>query len=167
MNQYKLVKDRELHRVVSTAIIHKNGKYLITRRSLEKKVYPGKWTVPGGGLSIDDYINEKPNKDGCWYFSLEKGLRREIKEEVGLEVGKISYLLDLCFIRQDNIPVITLSLYAPHKKGKVKLSGEDIDFAWISRKDVKKYDLIAGIPEEIMMVDDIIRKKRYKNYFSS
>jgi len=40
----------ELHRVVSTAIIHKNGRFLITRRSLNKKAFPGKWTVPGGGL---------------------------------------------------------------------------------------------------------------------
>lgn len=42
--------DKELHRIAITGIIYNDeGKYLITRRSLEKKVFPGKWTVPGGG----------------------------------------------------------------------------------------------------------------------
>ncbi len=163
--KFSKIKDRELHRIVATAIIHKNGKYLITKRSMDKKVYPGKWTVPGGGLAIDDYVSDKPNQDGCWYFSLEKSLRREISEEVSLEVGKIDFLLDLCFIRPDNTPVITLSFYAPLKKGKVKLSGEDVDFAWVERKELNKYDLIAGIQEEIYMVDDILQGKKPKNYF--
>lgn len=163
--KFAKIKDRESHRIVATAIVHKNGKYLITKRSLSKKVYPGKWTVPGGGMSIDDYVSEKPNKDGCWYFSLERSLRREVKEEVNLEIGKIDYLLDLCIIRPDNRAVITFSFYAPYIKGKVEISDECIDFAWVSRKDVKKYDLIDGIRTEIYMVDDIINHRRVKNYF--
>lgn len=154
------IKNRELHRIVSTAIIHRRGKFLIVRRSLEKKVWPGRWTVPGGGLEIDDYINTRPTtKNDIWYFALENSLRREVKEEAGLEIGKVSYLLDLAFIRPDNIPVITLSFYAPWEKGKVKLDSENIEFAWIKAEETKKYDLIEGIAEEIEMVDRILRGK--------
>ena len=163
--KYAEIEDREMHRIVSTAIIHKDGKFLITKRSPNKKVFPNKWTVPGGGMAIDDYICDKPNDEGCWYFAMEKSLRREIMEEVGLEVGKLDYLLDLCFIRPDNVPVITLSFYAPHRKGKVILSDEDVDFAWVKRKDLDKYDLITGIREEIYMVDDILNGKKPKDYF--
>ncbi len=53
------IKNRELHRITSTAIIHKNGKFLITQRSLDKKAFPGKWVVPGGGLEVDDYIRNR------------------------------------------------------------------------------------------------------------
>ncbi len=50
------IKYRELHRITSTAIIYKDDKYLITKRALNKKAFPGKWTVPGGGLkSIFSY----------------------------------------------------------------------------------------------------------------
>lgn len=163
--KYAKIKDRELHRIVSTAIIHKDGKYLITKRSLSKKVFPGMWTVPGGGMAIDDYVNEKPNKDKVWYFSLEKSLRREVSEEVNLEIGKIDYLLDLTLIRPDNIPVITFSFYAPWKKGKVQISDESVEYAWVSRNEAKKYNLIAGIREEIYMVDDILNGQKPKNYF--
>ena len=46
-----------LHEVVITTIIVKAGKYLITRRSKNKKRFPGMWTVPGGHLETNDYIN--------------------------------------------------------------------------------------------------------------
>ena len=156
--KYPEIKNRELHRIVSTAIVHKDGKFLIVRRSLDKKVFPGKWTVPGGGLEIDDYIDTLVStKDNNWYYALETSLRREVKEEVGLEMGRVSYLLDLAFIRPDGIPVITLSFYAPWKAGEVKLNSENIEYAWISASESKNYDLIAGITEEIEMVDKILK----------
>ena len=37
-----------LHEVAITTIVVKDNKYLITRRSLNKKRFPGMWTVPGG-----------------------------------------------------------------------------------------------------------------------
>jgi len=92
------IKDRELHRITSTAIIYKDGKYLLLKRSLKKKAFPGKWTVPGGGLEVDDYINLPKTTKDHWYFGIGKSLRREIKEECNLEVGKIKYLLDIIFI---------------------------------------------------------------------
>ena len=152
------VQNRELHRIVSTAIIYKDGRFLITRRSLNKKVFPGKWTVPGGGLEIDDYVDTPPTTaDNQWYFVLETSLRREVREEVGIEMGKVDYLLDLAFIRPDNMPVITLSFYAPWKKGEVKLNPENIEYAWVLAEEAKNYNLIKGISEEIEMVDKILK----------
>lgn len=148
-----LPENRELHRIVATCIIHNNGKYLITKRALNKKAWPGKWTVPGGGMTIDDYIGLEANSHGVWYNALETTLRRELEEEVGLEVGKIEYLLDMTFIRPDKIPVITLSFYAPFKSGEVKLNPESIDHAWISADDARNHDLIDGIAEEIGLVE--------------
>lgn len=158
--KYPEIKNRELHRIVSTAIIHKDGKFLIVRRSLNKKVFPGRWTVPGGGLEIDDYIETQPStNDNNWYYALETSLRREVKEEVNLEIGKTNYLLDLAFVRPDGIPVITLSFYADWKAGEVGLDSENIEYVWISANEAKKYDLIAGIAEEIEMTDKILKGK--------
>ncbi len=156
--------NKELHRIVSTAIIYKKEegviKYLITKRSPHKKVFPNKWTVPGGGLETDDYIATSPSTpDGQWYYALYTSLRREIKEEVNLEVGFIKYLLDLAFIRPDGVPVITLSFYAPYKGGEVKLDEDATEFVWVTYEECKKYDLIKGILDEIRMVDEILNGK--------
>jgi 8-oxo-dGTP pyrophosphatase MutT (NUDIX family) len=152
------IKHKELHRVTSTAIIYKDGKYLITQRSLDKKAFPGKWTVPGGGLETDDYTNTSPSTEaGQWYFALEKSLRREIKEETNLEVEEVKYLLDLTFIIPDGTPAIVLSFYTNYKSGEVKLDKDNIAYAWVTYEEAKQYNLIDGILEEIKMVDEIIK----------
>ncbi len=153
--------DKELHRIAITCIIYnKQGRYLVTKRSPTKKVHPGKWTVPGGGLTIDDYIHTKTKYSGQWYGAVETTLRREVKEEVNVKIGKAEYLLDLTFIRPDAIPVIVLSYYAPYVSGKVKLDSDTVEYAWITLKEAKKLDLIEGIFDEIKMVDKILRKRR-------
>ena len=154
------IKDRELHRITSTAIIYKlEGKsyqYLITQRSLDKKAFPGKWTVPGGGLEVDDYINQPKNSAGLWYGAIENSLRREVKEEVNLEVGKIKYLLDITFIRPDGVPAIILSFYCPYQSGEVKLDQDSIDHHWVTAEEAKNYELIDGILDEIKIVEQIL-----------
>ena len=154
------IKDRELHRIALTAIIQKDGKYLITKRAENKKAFPGKWTVPGGGLEVDDYIDIEPTtKSGQWYYAIETALRREIKEEVNLEVDKPKYLLDLTFIRSDGTPVVILSYYCNYKFGEVKLDDDSTDYAWVSVDELDDYDLIDGIAEEIQEVDEILKNK--------
>lgn len=151
------IKDKELHRITSTAIIYKDGRYLILRRNLNKKAFPGKWTVPGGGLETDDYVNLPPSGAGQWYHAIEMSLRREIKEEAGLEVGALNYLVDIAFIRPDGIPVVILSYWANYKSGEVNLDEDNINYAWVSYEEAKNYDLIEGILEEIEMVDNMLK----------
>lgn len=162
------MKNKELHRITSTAIIYKKQKkeikYLIAQRSLNKKAFPGKWTVPGGGLETDDYINTKKTTKDHWYFAIENSLKREVKEEVNLEVGRVKYLLDIVFIIPNGTPAIILSFYCPYKSGKVKYDRDTIDHAWVTCKQAKKYDLIDGILEEIEMVEKILRGGKNINY---
>lgn len=145
----------ELHRVTATAIIHKDGRYLIVKRNPDRKVFPGRWGVPGGGLEKEDYINTPKTTPDAWYYAVENSLLREIKEEVGLQVHKPKYLLDLVFIRPDGIPVVTLSYYCDWKSGEVKLNEENADYKWVSVEEAENYDLIEGILDEIKMVDKI------------
>lgn len=160
------VKDKELHRITTTTLVYKtdNDKqfiYLITKRAMHKKVMPGKWTIPGGGLNVDDYISTKPSTEGAlqWYGALEISLRREIEEEVNLKVGKPEFLVDLTFIRPDGIPVICFSYFAPYLSGEVKLDDDATDFAWVTLEEAKKYDLIDGIWDEIRQVDEILKSR--------
>ncbi len=151
------IEHRDLHRITSTAIIYRDGKFLILRRALTKKAFPGKWTVPGGGLEVDDYINTPKTTADLWYFGLINSLKREIKEECGLEVGKLKYLLDITFIKPEGIPAIILSFYTDYKSGEVQLDEDSIEFAWVTYEEAKNYDLIDGILAEIEMVDKIFK----------
>ncbi|MEO8637331.1 MAG: NUDIX domain-containing protein [Candidatus Taylorbacteria bacterium] len=157
------VPKKELHRVVPAVIIYNSeGKFLIVKRSSRLKIFPGKWHVPGGGLSMDDYMNlpSSSPKQKQWYYVIERALRREVREEVGLEIGKPTYLLDVAFILPNGVPVIVLTYYAKYASGKFKSSEESVEMAWVSASEAKKYDLIEGIAGEIEMVDAILKAKK-------
>ena len=152
----------ELHRIVLTAIIYNDeGKYLITKRSPNQKVHPNKWTVPGGGVEPDDYINTPTTFGKAWYRVVEKTLKREVKEEVNLDIDNLEYLLDLIFVRPDGVPVLVLSYFAKLVSGEVVLEeGDATDYAWVTPKEAEDYDLIGGILEEIQEADQILKSRK-------
>lgn len=142
------------HEVAITAIVVKDGKYLITRRVLTKKRFPGKWTVPGGKLEMSDYANLPKDTEDCWYNVIERVVRREVKEEVGLEIKDIEYVTSLTTIDKDGTPILIISCMAEWESGEVVLQESETDqHAWVTTAESKTYDLIGGIEEEFMMAD--------------
>lgn len=147
-----------LHEIAITAIVIKDGKYLITRRSHNKKRFPGKWTVPGGKLEVEDYIKLPKDTEFYWYNVLEKVLRREVKEEVGVEIKNIEYITSLATVHADGNPSLVISCMADYVSGKVKLQKDEADdFAWVTLKEAKIYDLIDGIYDELVMTENKIK----------
>ncbi|MFC1721805.1 NUDIX domain-containing protein [Patescibacteria group bacterium] len=155
------------HYVVVTGIIIKDGKYLITKRSPDEKAFPNQWTVPGGKLEVSDYKDRAKDTDEHWYNVLESLLRREVTEEVCLQVKNINYLTSLTFIRPDGIPTIIISLYADYDSGKVELCDDLTEYAWVTLSEAKDYDLISGIYEELEMLDQKLQGKQIGEWQSN
>ena len=144
-----------LHEVAITAIIIKEEKYLITRRALTKKRFPGKWTVPGGKMETSDYLKLPKDTEFYWYNVLERTLKREIGEEVGLEIANIEYVTSLARVHEDGSPSLVISCMADWVSGEVQLQPEETDqFVWVSLEEAKTYDLLDGIYDELLMVDN-------------
>jgi 8-oxo-dGTP pyrophosphatase MutT (NUDIX family) len=148
------VENQTLFEVVTTAIIVKDGKYLITRRAASKKRFPKKWTVPGGHFETKDYVDLPKDTQDYWYNVLERTLRREVQEEVGLEIDNIIYVTSLAALHEGKNPSLVISCVADWVSGEVKLQEDETDqFAWVSLDEAKDYDLIDGIYDELAMAD--------------
>jgi len=155
------VNDDRLHEVVITAIVVKDGKYLITRRSPDKRRFPGMWTVPGGKLEISDYVDLPKETEFYWYNVLEKVLRREVMEEVGIDIDNIDYVTSLATIHADGNPSLVISCLADYASGEVTLQeGETDKFAWVGLEEAKDYDLLDGIYEELVMAEKQLKGER-------
>lgn len=152
-------KDK-LNYVVVTGIIVQDDKFLIVKRSLEEKAFPGLWTVPGGKLRKSEYLNIPKDTSDSWYNVLEKLLVREVKEETGLQIKNIRYLLNLAYIRSDGFPTVIISLYCDWASGKVRLSKELTEYAWITAEGLKSYKFVPGLREEIEMVNKILKGQK-------
>lgn len=151
--------ENKSHYIVVTVVVVKDGKYLITKRAAHEKMFPNRWTVPGGKLEKKDYIN-KPHDTSSkqWYGVFEEVAAREVLEETNLKIKNIGYITNLAFIRSDGTPTIVVSLYADYLSGEVKLSEDMSDFAWVTLEEAKDYDLIDGIFEELEMLDSLLKK---------
>jgi 8-oxo-dGTP pyrophosphatase MutT (NUDIX family) len=151
-----------MHYIVITGIItNKQGKYLIAKRADWEKAFPGRWTVPGGKLEVLDYVLRKKDTPHHWYNIFEDLLKREIKEEVNLEIENINYITSLVYIREDKIPCLIVSLSANTLENEsVQLCNALTEYAWVNLEEAKNYDLIEGIYEEIEILDKKLFSKQ-------
>lgn len=151
--------DPRLHFVVATGIVVKDGKFLIVKRAPNEKAFPSKWSVPGGKLVLSEYQNLPKTSPSHpqWYGVVDWVLRKEVREETGIEIDSPQYLCDLVFVRPDGFPVVTLSYWARYKSGEVRLDKSHTDFAWVTLREAKSYDLIDGIWKELEDVDKLSR----------
>ena len=152
-----------LHEVAITTIVVKDNKYLITRRSLDKKRFPGMWTVPGGKMETSDYLQLPKDTKYYWYNVLERTLQRELKEEVNIEVDNIKYVTSLATVHTDGSPSLVISCMADYVSGDIKLQEEELDqYAWVSLEEAKNYNLIDGIYDELIIAERMRKGEKVK-----
>ena len=162
-----MTENQFLHEVVITAIIVKDGKYLVTRRSLNKKRFPGKWTVPGGRLEVSDYIGLPKETEFYWYNVLERVLKREVFEEVGINIKNIIYVTSLATIHQDGSPSLVISCMADYDSGEIQPQESETDqHEWVSLEEAKNHDLLDGIYDELVMAENLRKgvKSEWKRF---
>ncbi|MBR9701996.1 NUDIX domain-containing protein [Candidatus Pacearchaeota archaeon] len=146
----------QAHYVVITCIpVNEEGKYLIAKRAEKEKAFPGLWTVPGGKLEVLDYALREKDTSAHWYNVFEDVAKKEMKEEVGLEVKNIEYVTSMVYIRSDGVPAVIVSLWAKvvGDSTKVKLCHALTDYKWVTLEEAKNYELIDGIYEELEILD--------------
>jgi len=124
--------NKELFKVVITAIVAKDGKFLIAKRSNKEEKFLGEWTMPSGKLDTGDYIKDQKDTAHYWYNVLETTLKREVWEEIGARIDNICYVTSLADNHKGKDPSIVLSMMADWAKGKGGISDELIEYAWVS-----------------------------------
>ncbi len=153
----KNAKSDKLFYFVANVVIYRESdrRCLILQRSSKEKVHPGKFCVPGGKLEWGDFDLSKPTRVNGEVLdfsrAVENLLVREAREEAGVEIdSKLAYLNSMAFIRPDGIPVVLIKFAAKYLSGEAKPeSGAFINCAWVNGEEVKNYDSILGVPEEI------------------
>ncbi len=125
------------------AIIEKNGKILVIRRSSKYEHLTDAWDIPGGRLEF----GEEP----------EAGLRRELQEETGLELDKIKQILDASTVfknEEKQIVRITYLCTVKETNQSEKISDEHTSLEWVPRENLKALEF-----------KDIVLKKVIDTYF--
>jgi 8-oxo-dGTP pyrophosphatase MutT (NUDIX family) len=150
-------KDDKLFYFVANVVVFResDGRCLILKRSEREKAHPSKYAVPGGKLEWLNLDINKPTRLNGDVIDFENAvellLQREVMEEAGVEIEhKLEYINSVAFVRPDGIPVVLVKFAARYKSGDVKIEeGSFTDYKWVNASEVKNYDCIKGIHEEI------------------
>ena len=111
------------------AAIVKDGHYLMIIRGEQETHAPGALSLPGGK------VEDAGNADNI----LERTLRREIAEEVGIEAyADMEYIQSTAFIADDGEPVVNVVFLCQYKAGTPTLgdSGEVAAIQWMTAEEV-------------------------------
>jgi 8-oxo-dGTP diphosphatase len=135
--------ESKLHVIAVNGMIHKDGKFLIVKRSENEIGYPGKWQIPGGKLESKE--------------TLQQSLEREILEEVNLKIKNIRYLTDFEFTRPDSYHVVGIVFLCDWASGEVKITDAHTDYKWITVEEAKDYDLIPRMLEQFKTAEEVIK----------
>jgi len=110
-------KQLEERIAVKAFIINPGGKLLVMKRAPTHKVMPNLWEIVGGRLN--------PGEDTF------EGLKREVKEECGLQIEILNPLAVRHFSRSDGQLITFISFLCKTDSSDVILSGEHTEFKWI------------------------------------
>jgi len=121
--------------VAGHALIEREGKYLVTRRSKKSAYMPLKWDIPGGIVEPGETV-----KDAIY---------REVKEETGLtiKIGRVVYV----YANRDQIPLRQTFQTVYHCKyisGEIHLNPSEHDkHQWLEYNDIANVDMIDFLRE--------------------
>jgi 8-oxo-dGTP diphosphatase len=116
------VKNPRRVSVVVSALIEENGKVLLVKRKKSKKAFPGFWGLPTGKVKAGE--------------TLEEAVRRETKEETGLEVEPV----EIYHITQefhDNHHHLVFAFKIKIKGGKPIAKSDVSEAKWFRPKEIK------------------------------
>ena len=120
---------------VVAAIIIKNKKYFIAKRPKGKHL-EDKFEFPGGKLLANE--------------THEEGLKREIREELDIEIEIKKKLGEENF--RYNFVNVNLHYYiCSHKSGKIDLK-EHQESAWVTKEEFKFYEFAEGDKDIISLL---------------
>lgn len=137
------------HLVLINALVVKDGKILIGKRSEEETHEPGSWAIPGGKI-------ERTEGD-VWQIA-EQTLAREVEEETGVIIEDNSRLIcNNTFIRSTGHHVIVFVYLCNWKSGVAKPLEDTTDVKWIKESEIDNYRFPPNVKDYLIKGFDFIR----------
>lgn len=128
------------------AVIVNDGKILITQRSFERSHAPGEWEILTGRVDQGE--------------SFEQAAKREVKEEVGLDVDVLQPFNTFHFFRgPEKVEYLGITFLCKYLGGEVVLDkNEQINFKWATPSEALELIKDESIRTTVKKVNNLLNK---------
>ena len=106
-----------------------NKKILVSKRSMNKKYFPGFWEVIGGNLEFGEDFSD------C--------VIREVKEEINCSIKNLTHLHSRTMYLND-LMYITVAYYGEISEEPVFNKDEISEIKWITENEIDVFDFCRG-----------------------
>ena len=115
------------------SIIEKDGKILVLKRYSKDPFSADCWDLPGGVMNFGEEV--------------VAALKREVKEECGLEIETLSPM-DVSTRIDNEEQYVAVTFICEYKSGTVKLSKDHSEFKWVDAKKVPDLEDLNWVLEK-------------------
>lgn len=130
---------------VGAFILNEKNEILIVKKSPLENIDGGLWTIPGGKIEPKEHIID--------------GLKREIKEEVNLEITFYQWLGEDVFESNGFWFHAQHFLCKTKNEKNLKLEKKLVDYYWLkSKEEIKKFEFPINIKKRILQILKTIEK---------
>lgn len=115
------------------AAIYNEDKWLIIKRSMNEEHAPGTLSLVGG--KVENVVNE--------YGVLENTLKREILEEVGVEIyDDMKYIESKAFVASNGEIIVDIVFLCRYKSGEPRpMDKDEVEKVfWMKKEEIMKYE---------------------------
>lgn len=132
------------------AAIYRNGRYLVVERAAAEEHAAGQLGFVGGTV--------EPGTRGK--AVLERTVRRELREEVGVDAADLYYVRSNAFVADDGDPVVNVVFLAQHGAGEAHLADPDEvkSVAWLEPDRLREHQLCPPWTRRIL--NDVEARRR-------
>jgi ADP-ribose pyrophosphatase YjhB (NUDIX family) len=135
---------------VGGVVIHRQRALLIRRGCEPLK---GQWSIPGGMLELGEELAE--------------GVRRELKEETGLDIEPLQMIAVFDRITHEGKRVkyhyVIVDYVCRLKGGELKSASDVTDARWVRREEMPEYHLTEMATKVILQSFEFFEKKQRPN----
>jgi ADP-ribose pyrophosphatase YjhB (NUDIX family) len=132
---------------VGGVVVHRHRALLI-RRGCEP--HKGQWSIPGGMLELGE--------------ELADGVRRELKEETGLEAEPLQIVAAFDRITREGKRVkyhyVIVDYVCRLKRGRLKPASDVVDARWVRREALPKYHLTEMATKVILKAFEFFERQK-------
>ncbi len=127
-------------------IVNSQNEVLITQRSFSREHHPGKWETQSGRLKQGESVIE--------------GLKREMKEELSIEIEPIIPLNTFHFFRgEGKVEHIGVTYLCRIKSGDIKVDGiEEVAYKWVRLEEALKIIEDGSVAQDIKLLQELLRR---------
>lgn len=128
--------------LVTGAIIPKDGRILVAQRHSTSRFEPDKWEFPGGKVDFSEHP--------------EEALKRELKEEMGIEIetGPVYEVISHVYDNDGDIRHVVLLFYICKITDGIPERLDCQDLKWVNMVEITSLEFVDG---DVHLVDTLLK----------